>query len=75
MAECNTVQEALPDNPNSALHAHINRDNSLMLQQGCTIRSDLLLSEAKIFSGPSFKCSKIPGLSNGDAATGIGVLF
>ena len=30
MAECNTVQEAPPDNSNSSLRAHINRDTSLV---------------------------------------------
>ena len=75
MRECNTVQEAPPHNPNSTTHAHINRDNSLVLQEGCTIRSDLLISGAKIFSDASFKCSKISGLSNGVAATGIGVFL
>lgn len=75
MAECNTVQEDPPDNSNYILQSHINRDNNLVLQQGCTIRSDLLISGAKIFADASFKCSKIPGLSNGSAATGIGVFL
>ena len=75
MVECNSVHEVPPDNPNSTLHAHINRENSLVLQQGCTIRSDLLILGSKIFSDASFKCSKIPSLSNGDATTGIGVFL
>ncbi|XBH66316.1 hypothetical protein VPH35_094846 [Triticum aestivum] len=43
------------------------------LQQGYTIRTDLILSRAKIYSGVSFKSSKILGLTNGNTATSIGV--
>lgn len=50
-------------------------NSNTLLQEGCTLRSDLLVDGAKVYSDASFKCSKIPGLPSGGFATGIGVFL
>lgn len=40
--------------------------------QGRTLRSDLLIVGPKIYSDAAFRCKKVPGLSQGSVATGIG---
>ena len=41
--------------------------------QGKTIKSDLLLTGPRVYSDAAFRCKKIPGLTQGMVATGIGV--
>mgnify|MGYP005845974869 CR=1 FL=1 len=41
--------------------------------QGRTLKSDLLISGPKIYSNATFRSRKIPGLLQGDVATGVGV--
>ena len=48
---------------------------STLPQQSCTVRTDLLISGAKIYSDAAFNCSKIPGLVHGTTATGVGVFL
>ena len=48
---------------------------STLPQQGCTVRTDLLISGAKIYSDAAFNWSKIPGLVHGTTATGVGVFL
>jgi ribonuclease HI len=43
-------------------------------EQGSTLRTDLLITGATIFSDASWKCKKIPG-AKGTMATGIGVFI
>ncbi|VAI61129.1 unnamed protein product [Triticum turgidum subsp. durum] len=41
--------------------------------QGRTLKSDLLISGPKVYSDAAFRSMKIPGLLQGDVATGVGV--
>lgn len=66
---------------NSSDPAQVNDQNhnqgtrNVMPFQGCTLRTDLLVTGAKIYSDACYKCSKIPGLVQGTRATGIGVFL
>ena len=41
--------------------------------QGKTIKSDLQVTGPKVYSDAAFRCKKIPGLTQGSVATGIGI--
>lgn len=73
MAHFNITQQISLDNCNDNNQSHNTGNNNVTPHQCCTLMSDLLIAGAKIYSHTSFKCSKIPGLSNGNTATGIGV--
>lgn len=63
-----------PSNDSSS-DKHSTANSNTLLQEGCTLRSDLFVDGAKVYSDASFKCSKIPGLPSGGFATGIGVFL
>ena len=74
MADFNITEQISPDNFNDKNQSDNTGKSNVMPHQDCTlIRSDLLIAGDKIYSHASSKCSKDPGLSNGNTAPGIGV--
>jgi hypothetical protein len=49
--------------------------DNMLPPQGDTLRIDLLVSGAKIFSDAAFRSKKVSGLKAGEVATGIGVFI
>ena len=43
--------------------------------QGTTLKSDLLIVGPKIFSDAAFRSNKVPGLPQGEVATGVGIFI
>ena len=71
--ESSKLNDASPDGTKTYSLQQNTTNSTLLPLQGQTIRTDLLISGAKIYSDASFKCTKIPGLTHGQTATGIGV--
>ena len=60
---------------NNKFCANTQHDLHEIPEQGKTVKSDLPINGAKIFSNATFRSSKISGLPQGQVRTGVGVYF
>ena len=67
-------EEILPSTNIQSLQAS-QPDNSPLPKQGNTLKSDLLINGAKVFSDAAFRTSRVPGFQQGQLRTGVGVYF
>ena len=60
---------------NNQICAKNNLEAQVVPKQGQTLKSDMLINGTKIFSDAAFRSSKIPGLTQGEGKTYVGVYF